>query len=228
MMRHKNFACFILTHGRPNNQKTLHTLKKCGYTGKTYLIIDNEDLSQDEYKAKYENVIVFDKEKAANITDRGDIIQKKNVVVFARNMCHEIATDLGLEYFLELDDDYDSLRYRYNDGEKLAHKYVEKADDVFDIFLDFLDVSNAKAVCFGQSGDYLGGIRDFHNRQIMRKAMNSFFCRTDRPFKFVGRINEDVNAYVVLGHQGKILFTLGDISVNQEETQQNAGGLTDS
>ena len=25
--------------------------------------------------------------------------------------------------------------------------------------------------------------------------MNSFFCRTDRPFKFLGSINEDVNAY---------------------------------
>ena len=32
-----NFAVFILTHGRPDNVKTLQTLKKCGYTGAIYL-----------------------------------------------------------------------------------------------------------------------------------------------------------------------------------------------
>jgi len=31
-MENKDFAVFILTHGRPDNVKTLSTLKKCGYT----------------------------------------------------------------------------------------------------------------------------------------------------------------------------------------------------
>ena len=227
-MKHKKFACFILTHGRPDNQKTLHSLKKYGYTGKTYLIIDNEDLSKDKYKVKYDNVIVFDKEKAASITDRGDIIQKKNVVVFARNMCHEIAANLGLDYFLELDDDYNEFQYRYDDGDKLAVIWPKRLDDIFDCYLDFLDVSKAKTVCLAQSGDFMGGRESFSTKAVMRKAMNAFFCRTDRPFKFMGRINEDVNAYVTLGHQGNLFFTLGAVNVNQGETQQHAGGLTDS
>ena len=57
--------------------------------------------------------------------------------------------------------------------------------------------------------------------------MNSFFCKTDRPFKFVGTINEDVNAYVGLGAKGELFFTIGNISLNQADTQQNSGGLTD-
>jgi len=227
MMRHKNFACFILTHGRPDNQKTLSTLLKQGYTGKIYLIVDNEDITAEQYKAKYDNVIVFDKEEAAKNTDRGDVIQKKNTVLFARNMCHEIAANLGLEYFLELDDDYSNVKYRYDNGVILANKTPESLDAIFDCYLDFLDVSNAKAVCFAQGGDLICGRDNFHQIRIKRKAMNAFFCRTDRPFKFVGRMNDDVNTYVTLSHKGHIFFTVGDISINQADTQQNAGGLTE-
>lgn len=174
-MKHKKFACFILTHGRPDNQKTLHTLKKCGYTGKTYLIVDNEDLSQEEYKAKYENVIIFDKEKAASITDRGDIIQKKNTVLFARNMCHQIAADLGLEYFLELDDDYSEFLYRYIDGEMLRSKQIAHIDDIFDLYLDFLDASNSYAVCFSQTGDLMGGGNIVFQNTVQEKGNERLF-----------------------------------------------------
>lgn len=58
--------------------------------------------------------------------------------------------------------------------------------------------------------------------------MNAFFCKTDRPFKFFGRINEDVNAYVKLGSEGKLFMTLTAIGLVQTETQQSAGGLTDA
>lgn len=63
--------------------------------------------------------------------------------------------------------------------------------------------------------------------KLYRKAMNSFFCATDRPFLFTGRINEDVNAYVGLGRRGDIFFTYMPIQLNQLQTQSNAGGLTE-
>jgi len=44
-----NFAVFIITHGRPNDVITFDTLKKQGYTGPTYLIIDNTDKKANEY-----------------------------------------------------------------------------------------------------------------------------------------------------------------------------------
>lgn len=229
MMRHKNFACFILTHGRPNNQKTLQTLQKQGYTGKTYLIVDNEDPALSEYHKKYDNVIVFDKEEAAKITDRGDIIQKKNTVLFARNMCHKIAKDLGLEYFCELDDDYTCFGYRYISGKQLKQICFD-VDSVFDEYLDLLDKTNALCVCMAQMGDFIGGAESFGhdiNKRCIRKAMNVYFMRTDRPYKFVGRMNDDVNTYVTLGHKGKLLFTYGRCAINQMETQQQGGGLTD-
>ena len=40
MMKTKNFAVFILSHGRANNVITIKTLRDVGYTGKIYIIIN--------------------------------------------------------------------------------------------------------------------------------------------------------------------------------------------
>lgn len=231
MMRHENFAVFILSHGRADNMKTVKTLQKQGYTGRLYIIIDNEDDQAEEYYRRFgkDRVIMFDKAEAVKKIDIGDNFPERNVVVIARNMCHEIAAQLGLEYFLELDDDYKSFEIRYIQDDKLKVKNVSDLDYVFDDMLDFLDESGAVTVAFAQAGDYIGGAESkLFQKGLIRKAMNSFFCRTDRQFRFFGRINEDVNAYVKLGSEGKLLFTVTDIGLTQAATQQNAGGLTEA
>ena len=38
-----DFAVFILSHKRADRVLTVESLKKCGYTGKYYIICDNED-----------------------------------------------------------------------------------------------------------------------------------------------------------------------------------------
>ena len=102
-----NFAVFILTHGRANNVITYNTLRKQGYTGQIYLMIDDEDKQADEYKKLYgKQVIVFNKQTAINYTDSGDNFKKRNSVVYARNWNFVIAKELGIDYFLQLDDDY--------------------------------------------------------------------------------------------------------------------------
>jgi hypothetical protein len=57
--------------------------------------------------------------------------------------------------------------------------------------------------------------------------MNSFFCSTDRTFKFVGRVNEDVNLYTSAGSKGLLLFTTNQVTLEQMATQSNAGGMTE-
>ena len=57
--------------------------------------------------------------------------------------------------------------------------------------------------------------------------MNSFLVDVDRPFYFMGRINEDVNTYTTLGNRGELLFTICDLSLEQTITQSNKGGMTD-
>ena len=227
-MRHKNFAVFILSHGRANNVKTLKTLDKGNYTGETIIICDNEDDQIEDYKKLGKKVIVFDKLEEMKRTDTEDNFGDHRLVVYARNKCHDIAKDLGLDYFLVLDDDYHQIAMKYVDDKKLKSKDIKNLDRTFDAMLDFLDVSGALTVTMAQGGDFIGGAENPNLRKgIGRKAMNSFFCRTDRPFKFTGSTNEDVNAYVTYGMKGKLMFTIYKLVIEQATTQQNTGGLTD-
>ena len=225
-----DFAIFILTHVRADNVVTTKTLETCGNTNKVYYIIDNEDDQADKYRANFgaENVIMFDKLKKSKEFDTMDVANRdRRAIVYARNACFDIAKDLGLTYFLELDDDYTTFRSRAWDGKKLNTVYVRDLDAICDAMIEFLDTSKCLTVAFSQTGDFIGGTGSkMFNDRLTRKAMNSFFCRTDRKFDFIGRINEDVNTYVSLGSKGELLFTIADISLNQLDTQRNKGGMT--
>lgn len=226
-----NFAILILTHGRPNNVATLDTIKRCGYTGKWYMVIDNEDKTADEYYKLYgkDHVIMFDKFKKAQEFDTCDIMSRdRRAIVYARNAAFDIAEDLGLTYFLELDDDYTEFRMRYDLNGVFSSIYVTQLDLIIEETLDFLDSSGALTVAWAQTGDFIGGMTSrVYKERLTRKAMNSFFCRVDRRFDFIGRINEDVNTYTWRGTRGELLFTIADMSLNQQDSQQNKGGMTD-
>ncbi len=221
-MENKDFCVFILTHGRPDNIKTLSTLEKCGYTGKIYFIVDNEDKTIDKYIENYgkENVILFNKKKMADEIDEGNNFDNRKVIIHARNFCFKAAETLGIKYFLQLDDDYYYFGYRYDTGAKI----IRKLDNVFDSMIKFYASTNIKTIAFSQGGDHIGG---FSGIKLKRKAMNSFFCSTERPFQFVGSINEDVNTYTSLGCRGDLFFTFTNIQLDQKDTQSNTGGMTD-
>lgn len=225
-----DFAVFILSHGRADNIKTIPTLERCGYTGKYYIIIDNEDKTADRYYELYgDKVIMFDKLKKSKEFDTCDLeARDRRAIVYARNASFDIAKQLGLTYFLELDDDYTEFRMRYEKDGVLSSLYVLQMDTIIDEMLEFLDTSGALTVAFSQTGDFIGGMGSkVYRERLTRKAMNSFFCRVDRRFDFIGRINEDVNTYCINAQRGNLLFTVADISLNQQDTQQNAGGMSE-
>lgn len=226
----RKFAVFILSHGRAGNIPTLKTLKNGNYTGDIYILVDDEDKQQDEYKRLYgDKVIIFSKAEMESRIDTGDNFTDRRVILYARNKCFEVAEQLGLDYFLELDDDYNNISYRkLIDGQLTQRVKVKQLDRLFEDMCEFLDVTGASAVAFGQGGDFIGGKSSkLWSDQLSRKCMNSIFCKTSRPFKFQGRINEDVNAYTNLGRQGKLFFTVANVMINQKQTQANKGGMTD-
>lgn len=226
----KDFCIFILSYQRPNNVITLDSILRAGYSGDWYIILGNDDKTIDEYINKYgkDRIIIFDKDKEMNLCDTCDIFNKKKVILYARNYCFKIAEDFGYKYFLELDDDYTNFRYRYEYDGKFISMNIREFDKIVDIMIDFLDESNALSVAFGQSGDFIGGKDSLLARKkIKRKAMNSFFCRTDRKFEFIGTINEDVNTYCMLGSMGYLFMTISNICLDQKKTQSQSGGMTD-
>lgn len=231
-MKNSNFAVFILTHGRADNVITYHTLRRSGYTGKIYLIIDNEDKTAEKYRELYgEDVIMFDKKSVADTTDEGDNFDDRRTITHARNACFEIAKKVGVTYFIQLDDDYGQFKFRINNKNKYpSDRYLIKTqlDNIFDLLLDFYKSTNFLSIAMSQGGDWIGGSESsFTKYPMKRKCMNSFICSTERPFKFVGRMNEDVNTYTTLGGRGKLLATIPFIALDQMQTQSNAGGITE-
>lgn len=226
-----DFAVFILTHGRADNVVTLKALEKGGYTGKIYCIIDDEDDQKDLYIKNFgaDRVIVFDKQKAYNRTDTMDNFNDHRAIIYARNESWRIAKNLGLTYFLMLDDDYKSIDFRYADGKALRYKAVTDFDRIFEDMLDFLDVSGADTVAFAQGGDFIGGLKGGNFKKgLLRKAMNSFFCRTDKPIQFRGTMNEDVVTYTTMSSRGHLFLTFTSFAVIQLPTQSLKGGMTDA
>lgn len=230
-----DFAVFILTHGRAGNVQTYKTLRDSGYTGRIFLMVDDEDSQIAEYKKRFGNqVVVFSKQAAVEMTDSGDNFGKRNSVVYARNYNFEMARQLGVKYFLQLDDDYRQFRYTFNNKREYITKNINigNLDAVISAMLEFYIASGALTVAMSQGGDFIGGpgsnVSKLHAQgKFSRKAMNAFFMSIDRPFKFMGRINEDVNAYIEIGHRGGMFITVPRIRLEQTQTQANSGGLTD-
>jgi len=219
----KDFCAFILTHGRPDNVITYDTLLRHGYTGPVYIVIDNEDKTADRYRKRFgDKVVVFDKLSVSKTFDEADNFSDRRAIVYARNACFDIAKELGYKYFIQLDDDYTSFLHRYIDGSA----QIKNINVIFRCFIDFLINSRIHSVAFAQGGDFIGGV-DEKTPRVKRKAMNSFFCSTDKPFQFAGRINEDVNTYTYKASIGYLFLSIMNVQLNQVQTQSNKGGMTD-
>lgn len=228
-----DFAVFILTHGRPEKVYTYATLRRSGYTGRVYFVVDNEDHQLDAYRAHFgEQVLVFDKAAVAATFDQGDTSEDRRCVVYARNACFALARALDIPYFLELDDDYTHVAYHFDAAYHVLQPKlypVHDLDTLFVLVLGYYKAIPALSLAFLQGGDLLGGKRGGYSKSVRmyRKAMNSFFCSIHRPFTFVGRINEDVNTYTSLASRGLLFLSLNQVDIEQRRTQMSAGGMTE-
>lgn len=158
--------------------------------------------------------------------------EKWGAVVYARNEAFNIAKKMGLKYFLELDDDYDCIKYRYIKRLPSGKEVLTQSRENFDInclinaYINFMERSNSDCVAIAQGGDLVGGVGNIKRRSpLIRKIMNFFFFRPDSPVKFRGLINEDVNAYAWGNSIGQKLFTTINVMLNQAQTQKQAGGV---
>ena len=229
MMKHKDFAAMILTHGRPDRVYTYDNLHRCGYTGRIVIVVDNEDKKLEEYKARFgDQVYVFDKKAVSKTIDEGDNFNDRRAIIYARNASFEIARDLGVKYFIQLDDDYVDFRHKMDDNNRFIDRsWMLNMDAVLDALLDYYISIPALSIAMAQGGDFVGGMDGTSWRKPRRKCMNSFICSTDRPFKFFGRVNEDVNTYTNLGSRGGLFMTIVKVALQQKQTQTNAGGMTE-
>jgi hypothetical protein len=228
-----DFCVFILSHDRAGNIPTIETLERCGYTGDWYIVIDVED-DIEPYENEYgeDKVVYFDKDDTQPDLDRGDNFNRRNSILYARYYTFDIAEELGYDYFMQLDDDYTTFEFRFGGNYEYGLRdRVEDLNRIINASIKYLEKADLDTICTAQGGDWIGGVNSgiAHGGTVgaKRKAMNSFICKTDRRFDFRGSINEDVNTYARAQQYGKIFLTYNIVSLEQERTQQNEGGLTE-
>jgi len=176
-----NYAIFILTHGRPNRQKTLETLLKTGYTGKWYLILDDTDKTIQEYIDKWGtgNIIVFDKNHYINSCDVGTNNPSPKCILYAKCAAEDIAENLGLDAFIIADDDIKTFRFRCPEGDKLPSTVVNNCmQDIIDSYMDYMLSANLSMTGLGCDKYLIGGICNFKS-----DSLSSFRI----PYNFVFR-----------------------------------------
>lgn len=228
-MRNKNFAVFILSHGRANKIKTVDMLKRFHYTGDWFVVIDNEDDQEELYRNKFgDHIIQFDKRDYVSKIDLGDMDTDRRVGVFARNFIQDEAERLGYECHLQLDDDFSEISIRYADNDKLQSMMITDLDAVFDACLDLFLSTPLTALSFALSSDYIGGVaNDRFQSGMFRKTMGSFFLKAKDKVKFVMRMNDDITSCVLYGSRGKLFYSISSLQVITPATQHDAGGMTD-
>ena len=230
-MSNSRFGVLILTHGRPDKVHTIKSLRKQGYTGDIFLVVDNEDKTREDYIAKYgeDMVYIFDKKKYADAVDEGNNFDERRTITHARNASFDIAEKIGLRYFIQLDDDYTQFVYKSDSNKQYKESKIKDLDNIFKYLLDYYKSIPAATIAMAQNGDFIGGkqSRTFQQATLKRKCMNSFICDVERRFQFVGAMNEDVNTYTTLGSRGKLFLTVTLVSLIQMTTQSQAGGITD-
>lgn len=226
-----DFCILILTHGRPDSQYTVDSLKRHGYTGKWYIVIDDEDSTAERYRELYgDKVLQFSKSAIATTFDEADNFNDRRAIVYARNASFDLARKVGCRYFMQFDDDYISFEYRFDEERRYRYSAIHNLDKVICLLLEyFIACPQITSLCMSQGGDHIGGGSSTYTRTLTmrRKGMNSFLCDIERPFLFQGRINEDVNTYTDGGRRGLLFLTNMQVKLTQKITQTTGGGMSD-
>ena len=156
-----DFAAFILTHGRAKNLVTIEALKRGGFTGKWYLILDNEDRTKEQYQQLFgaEKILIFNKKEYADKIDEGNNFDDRRATVHARNAAFDFAEKLGINFFVLLEDDYENFEYRFpnKNNEKLIGIDIKNLDKIFQLHIDFLKKTPFTSIALAQMGITLAG-----------------------------------------------------------------------
>ena len=226
----EDFAVFIMVHGRPNKMWTYKSLRSSGYTGKIYLVADDLDDTVEDYKKKYKDeLIVFDKLQSYDRVDSGDNSKDLRSTLYSANTIPHLAKEKGIKHFFIMCDDYTRFVYKFDKELNYKESQIKSLDSVFAAMLKYYKNIDCLTMALAQNGDFIGGKDAGFSKNIKpkRKAMNTFLCNSDKPIKFMGRLNEDVNTYVNLGSTGKLFMTIPNVSIIQKPTQNTKGGLSD-
>ena len=229
-----DFAIFICTHGRPDKQLTLNALRKCGYTGSVYLVLDDTDETIQQYIDNFDAdmLLVFDKQHYIDTNDVGSLPPNFKTILYAKNAVEDMAQSMKLKGFVIADDDIYSFRIRLpKDEDHLSSFVITDIDGLLSAYCDFMFDGNFTAVGICGSVHFVAGRKVFESENIQkyRVPYNFIFRNADHKMEWVSSFGEDIITAMEYNKRGhKIL----DIPYFQYDTIPpgraiETGGMSD-
>lgn len=181
----KDFAIFILTHGRPNKQLTYESLKTANCTMPIYFVLDNTDNTIQEYIDTYgaENIIIFDKNYYLNSVDVGTNKPSAKCILYAKCAVEDIAKSMNLKYFVIADDDLTDFRFRFPDkhNKQLNSWRITDMDKVLSEMIGFLDLGDLVSLGLCEHNFFFAGVKNYDD------AHKQKLCDLRIPHQFILR-----------------------------------------
>lgn len=214
-----NYAAFILSYKRPDDQKTLNYIIKAGYTGKWYIVIDDSDPTVEQYITNYgkDHILIFNKLEMLKITDIPIYPPELNFAVYARNAIEKFAVDMGLDSFIAFDDDVLGLSLRYEYDGKLRNRgLTHNITEIFEGILNYMLEADISCTSPAYNNCYWGGIQGLTEQNLkdyLRMPIEIFFRNTKFKVNWVNLMGEDLVSGIKYGRSGQVWLMLPILQV---------------
>jgi hypothetical protein len=222
---------FIPSYHRPDNIKTAKYFIKKGYDAKKiHIFIDDEADDRLEYKEEVRklgcNLYIFSMDESRK---RFDYVHRASVsrrsAGQARNMFYEFAKDLGIDFYLVIDDDTTGFEIRpYGVYNRMAN--IDEIQMVFSGVKDFMKRHKIGVFGLSQTGDMFART----NKKILRnKVMNTTFIDTAYIYRGERGVQDnDTSQFVGIMNEGYFTASLASgLVLKQTSSVSASGGLTD-
>ena len=221
-----NFAVYILSHGRAGNVKTYHTLRNAGYTGKIYVVIDDEDKQGDLYREEFgDECVVFCKQEYMDKADTISLDGTRISALFARLFIMDIAKDN--EYYLMIDDDVEKITFRYPCGNSLKSMAINNADYMFEKIVNFMKGAKLNVLALQLAEGLIGGLNGIYKNGLINQVLaGAYLLKGDTDYRFFGSVNEDTVGTLDYIGRGGLGWRLGCITITTPVRGSNSGGLS--
>jgi hypothetical protein len=227
----EDFAVFICTHGRPNAQHTLNYLLSNGYTGKWYLVLDDQDDTINQYIDKFgpDNILIFDKNHYVNSCDTGTNSPQFKCILYAKLAVEDIAKDMGLSAFVIADDDLKRFRFRYDCDGSLKSINVTNMDKVIEAYTDFMLEANIASTGFGFAQNYFVGTDCFTNDCVQKSRIpyNFVFRNAKFDVPWILCFGEDIGTAIQQSKIGQFWMSCVFVQQEIEPLGKMKGGMYD-
>lgn len=227
------FAVFILSHSRASRVETYNTLRSAGYTGKIYIVVDDEDPQLSTYKDRFENsddyteLLVFGKQPMIDIADTVYPEKKRSSALYARNFIENMAEIFRLDTFAMMDDDITSLRFRWiEDGSVKSHTVNSTMDKVFEYYSQYIIDAEIATASFPYSMFYVSGTSGLDKKITESRHTYQIHIRnTNFPVDWVSVINQDTITQLQTMQVGYIWWSIPYLVFDAEPMNSKSGGL---